>query len=631
MQYSDETRAVFGNASVAIEYNTVRHLAIQQLHQAGAVALQMTGMKAAAICWVSGRTVDLLSTQGLGQHVLTQLPPRDLTWFMPTLPCSSDDQTVIDPIQGFLGVNGYRYVLSLPIFAYSGEVMGAMLLLDTQERSQKADSLELLNSLIHMAMVGIDATRALKHCQATQQELTAMVNQLPLILLRTNQFGQLDFIGGGAFTEWQKQGILSKDTNYIGDEVFAQEVYSPALQEAIRQAMQGQTIHTILEWRDQTLSALLCPIDPQYPAQGVLGIGLDITLTDKKQTEYRILERAVQNSNELILITDAQSELPGPQIVFANQALLKQTGYEISELLGQTPRVLQGSQTNRAMLSELKLALKRRQPFHGQTTNYRKDGSTYMVEWDISPVLDQTGTTTHFLSIQRDISERVKLEQLLKDLRNSLEGNQNSKNVEQIKTQLIAAQAQLKNGRMQGQLENLGGAIILLQMLSVAHSSGAIHFEQTEYAGTLYLQHGRIVAVEHPSQTGKTAIMKLLRLEQGGFLFDTHATPKEYSLDLDPTALSLELARDHTQWREPQHQVTLSQEANTAQNNVLILPQMDAAINFMRGVGGEAHFTASLEMQTGWADKKLILRGRGFTLIIVRGDMSLLPESVARA
>ncbi len=634
MQNLSKSKAELIGTNLSFEYNKIRTVAIQQFSQAGAMALQITNLKAAAVCWISGGAIDLLSTQGLGQHLLSRLPPRDLTWFMPKAPCSSTDQAVLSPIQGFLGISGYQFVLSLPIYAYSGEVMGAMLLLDTKQVSPTAEQLELLTNLISMVMVGIDATRELKYYQATQPELTKLVNQLPLIFLRTNQFGQLDFIGGGAFTQWQTQGILSKNKNFVGDEVFARKVYSPALQEAIRQAMQGQTVHTILEWRDQTLSTLVRPIDPEHPAQGVLGVGLDITQlpSAKKLDDYRILENAVQNSNELILITDAQIELPGPQITFANLALLKQTGYEIAELLGQTPRMLQGAQTNRTMLAELKLALKSGQPFRGQTTNYRKNGSTYMVEWDISPVLDETGQITHFLSIQRDISERIKLERLLEDLRNSLDGKRDSQlAVEQIETQLATIQAQLKNGQMQGHLENLGGAVILLQMLSVAHSSGAIHFERADthqYSGTLYLLDGRIVSVEHPNLSGKAAVMDLLQLERGSFLLDTHATPKERRFDLDPTALSLELARDQDELLEQQRQVLQNKEANTDQSNVLVLPHLDAATSFMRGVGGESYFTASFETQTGWTDKKLVLRGRGFMLVVLEGGLANLPQGI---
>jgi PAS domain S-box-containing protein len=129
----------------------------------------------------------------------------------------------------------------------------------------------------------------------------------------------------------------------------------------------------------------------------------------------KLLETAVAQAKEAVLITSAQLELPAPEILFVNPAFCEMTGYGQDEILGQTPRILQGPRSDRAMLQRLREALARGDTFSGETVNYRKDRSEYYVEWDISPVRAEDGRTSYFLSIQRNITARKAEEQQLQE------------------------------------------------------------------------------------------------------------------------------------------------------------------------------------------------------------------------
>ncbi|NJO84416.1 MAG: PAS domain S-box protein [Blastochloris sp.] len=133
-------------------------------------------------------------------------------------------------------------------------------------------------------------------------------------------------------------------------------------------------------------------------------------LEQTSQTQ-RLMEAAVLFSTESVLITDANLEPPGPSIVFVNPAFTVLTGYTPEEIIGQSPRILQGPQTSRDVLHELAQTLQKGQPFAAETTNYRKDGTAYVVEWHISPILDEMGDITHWVSLQRDMSERKQAEE----------------------------------------------------------------------------------------------------------------------------------------------------------------------------------------------------------------------------
>lgn len=121
----------------------------------------------------------------------------------------------------------------------------------------------------------------------------------------------------------------------------------------------------------------------------------------------QLLVQAVEQAFNAVLITDAEPAPAGPRIIYVNAAFCAMSGYSAAELVGQTPRILQGPLTDRDVLAELRRCLDEGRFFHGSTVNYRKDGSPYWIEWNISPIRDAAGTVTHFVSVQKSLSELV--------------------------------------------------------------------------------------------------------------------------------------------------------------------------------------------------------------------------------
>ncbi len=125
--------------------------------------------------------------------------------------------------------------------------------------------------------------------------------------------------------------------------------------------------------------------------------------------ELRLFQAAVMQSWNAIVITDADLAA-GCRVQIANDAFCAMTGYTETELHGRALRMLQGPETDPAVIGELRACLAEARYFEGTTTNYRKDGSSYIVRWNISPVRDDGGTLTHFVSVQQDISDYVRAE-----------------------------------------------------------------------------------------------------------------------------------------------------------------------------------------------------------------------------
>ncbi|WP_407530422.1 HWE histidine kinase domain-containing protein [Methylobacterium oryzisoli] len=122
--------------------------------------------------------------------------------------------------------------------------------------------------------------------------------------------------------------------------------------------------------------------------------------------DLEVLLAAVEASGEAILITSAELDEPGPCIEYVNPAFTRMTGYEAQEVVGRSPRMLQGPKTDRAVLDALRASLAAGEPAQGEAVNYRKDGSTYVVEWLITPVREADGRITRWISAQRDTTER---------------------------------------------------------------------------------------------------------------------------------------------------------------------------------------------------------------------------------
>lgn len=140
------------------------------------------------------------------------------------------------------------------------------------------------------------------------------------------------------------------------------------------------------------------------------------------EKRLNLLESAIRSDYDSILITELTLEKPGPRIVYVNDGFCEMTGYSREEVIGKTPRILQGPKTDQDVLDKLKRRLKEGQSFFGQAVNYRKDGSEFVNQWDIHPLTDNEGNVTHWVSYQHDITERKRAEEQLIDQKVAFDG-----------------------------------------------------------------------------------------------------------------------------------------------------------------------------------------------------------------
>jgi nitrogen fixation negative regulator NifL len=120
--------------------------------------------------------------------------------------------------------------------------------------------------------------------------------------------------------------------------------------------------------------------------------------------------QAVEQSPLPTSITDAKAN-----ILYANPAFCQVTGYSAEEVVGRNQSLLSDQRTPRHVYEELWDTLMSRQVWRGHLVNRRRDGTPYLADLTIAPVRDAQGKTTHYLGIQRDVTDWHVLEQTVRN------------------------------------------------------------------------------------------------------------------------------------------------------------------------------------------------------------------------
>lgn len=141
------------------------------------------------------------------------------------------------------------------------------------------------------------------------------------------------------------------------------------------------------------------------------------------QERNRLLGASLDLLHDMVVVTEAEPQPSSSirRILYVNPAVCRHTGYSVEELLGQSPSIFQGPGTDAGDIRDISLSLKRWTPITKTLVNYRKDGSPYWAEIKIVPIADDQGWYTHWISIQRDITATMRLQQTLQGKNDRLE------------------------------------------------------------------------------------------------------------------------------------------------------------------------------------------------------------------
>jgi PAS domain S-box-containing protein len=122
-----------------------------------------------------------------------------------------------------------------------------------------------------------------------------------------------------------------------------------------------------------------------------------------------LLQSALDCLEEGIVVIGSQLDAPDPCIVFVNRGFELMTGYRAQEVVGRSPRFLQGPRTKRDEVERLVSTLAAGREFQGELVNPRKDGTEFRVHLRVRPVISPDGRINHYVAVGRRADAPEKL------------------------------------------------------------------------------------------------------------------------------------------------------------------------------------------------------------------------------
>lgn len=138
---------------------------------------------------------------------------------------------------------------------------------------------------------------------------------------------------------------------------------------------------------------------------------LDITARKLAEAQLKKLSLAVEHSPNAVVITDANAK-----IEYVNPKFEQLTGYALEEVVGHTPRILKSGLTPEETYQSLWKSILNGEEWHGEFHDRKKNGQIYWCLQSISPLKNERGEITHFVSVTEDISERKHSEAVIRHL-----------------------------------------------------------------------------------------------------------------------------------------------------------------------------------------------------------------------
>lgn len=191
----------------------------------------------------------------------------------------------------------------------------------------------------------------------------------------------------------------------------------------------------------------------------MIGAIQDITKQKEEEQRLKLLETVITQSKDSILITEANS-INGkiPKIVYVNPAFLQMSGYHSNEIIGKSTNIFnKGPNSDSDELKKLLRAIKNEEECLIETISYTKHKEEYWVRFSMIPIFNNEGVISHWISIQRNITDEKKLETEKEHLIREL--TQNNKDLKQF--------SYITSHNLRAPLSNLIGLLNLIEDIPI--------------------------------------------------------------------------------------------------------------------------------------------------------------------
>lgn len=190
----------------------------------------------------------------------------------------------------------------------------------------------------------------------------------------------------------------------------------------------------------------------------MIGAMQDVTKQKEEEQRLKLLETVVTQTKDAVIITESGKQSNSiPKIVFVNPAFSQMTGYKAKDVVGKSPAIFMGRKSIANEITKLSEALRNKKEFKFETLNQKKSGEDYWVNFSMIPITNKEGDHSHWISIQRDITEEKKQEKEKEQLIREL--TQNNKDLKQF--------SYITSHNLRAPLSNLTGLLNLIEDIPV--------------------------------------------------------------------------------------------------------------------------------------------------------------------
>ncbi len=190
----------------------------------------------------------------------------------------------------------------------------------------------------------------------------------------------------------------------------------------------------------------------------MIGAIQDITKQKEEEQRLKLLETVITQTKDTVIITEtSNTEKELPKIVFVNPAFSKMTGYKSKEVIGKNATILMNKFSVRNDIKKLAEVIKKKEEFTFEALNKRKNGEQYWVNLTMIPITNKDNQHSHWISIQRDISDEKEREKEREHLISEL--TQNNKDLKQF--------SYITSHNLRAPLSNLTGLLNLVEDIPI--------------------------------------------------------------------------------------------------------------------------------------------------------------------
>ena len=311
----------------------------------------------------------------------------------------------------------------------------------------------------------------------------------------------------------------------------------------------------------------------------MIGAIQDVTKQKEEEQRLRLLETVITQTKDAVMITDIDTSTSTiPNIIFVNSAFTDMTGYPAEEVIGKSPEMFFGKKSDILEFDKLKTAIQEYKECFIETISYKKSDEEFWVNFSMIPVTDKEGEHSHWISIQRDVTEEKEKEKEREQLIREL--TQNNKDLKQF--------SYITSHNLRAPLSNLTGLLNLIEEIPIEDSelkeiingfSKSTHLLNETINDLVKI----IIIKDNPSiQKEKLLIKDVFEnvFNQLSFLISTNKPILKIDLEVETIfdinksyleSIFLNLLTNAIKYREPSRQLRITIATKVEDNNLFMI------------------------------------------------------------